>query len=410
MNISSVINSIKNPKIKQAIVLYSSTIGAMLIGFLISVVNTKYLGKDDFGNFKFIEVLFSLIILFSSFGFFYSCTYLTAKEQSEQKRNSLFGAHIVLALFVALFLVIILVVYTSFFYQGELAKYIYMLLPFAIVLVFNNSLENLLQGNNKINLLSFLKIGPKMLYVLMLCGLIFFYDTITLKEALIFFYASIGLVIIIIIVKTNFSFANLIPNIKEIIKANRNVGLPIYVGGIFGVATTHLSSLLISYFNNNTDFGFYTLALTISSPMGVLPAIVGTTLMRDFAAIKKIPTRFLRAIVFVAVVFFVVFLLVLKPVFNYFYSEDYSPAISLAVITSIGFLIHGFGDLFNKFLYAKGEGRKMRLSSINIGISNLIFSLSLIPVFGAAGAAYVKIISATVYLGTVYYFYSRKMN
>ncbi|WP_298505533.1 oligosaccharide flippase family protein [uncultured Maribacter sp.] len=399
----------KNQKVKQAIVLYSSTIGSMLIGFLISVLNTKYLGKDNYGDFKFIEVLFSLIVLFSTFGFFYSCTYMTAKEENEQKKNKLFGAHIIIGLVISLFLILILTSYISFFYTGNLGIYIHVLLPFMFVLVFNNSLENILQGNNKIYSLSILKIGPKFIYLLTLLGIIFFFDELSLKSALVFFYASTGIIIVSIILKTPFSFKDLKATINSIFETNKIVGFPIYIGGVLGVASTHLSSLFISFFNNNTDFGFYALALTVSSPMGVLPGIVGTTLMRDFANKKKMPVNILKLIVIISLIFFVLFLTFLNPLFNYFYSREYEPAINLAILTSVAFLIHGFGDLYNKFLYAKGEGKKMRISSINIGLSNIILSLCLIPLFGSSGAAYVKIISSAVYLGTVSFFYYKRI-
>jgi len=401
------LNFLRNKKLIQSIVLYSSTIGAMLFGFLISILNTKYLGTEDYGRFKYIEVLFSIILLFSTFGYFYTTSFMIASEKNEKKKKSIFGTHLIIGIFTSIIFALIVFIYNIFF--EELNPYILILLPLIPVIIFNNSLENMLQGSNHIFSLSALKIGPRAIYALSLVAVISIYNEINIREALILYYSSIGLIIVLIVLKTPLNFHDFKNNISNIYQQNKKIGFPIFIGSIFGVASTHLSTILVGFFKTNEDFGFYALALTISSPMAILPAIIGTIFMTEFVTAKRISPKHIKLITVISLLFFAVFIIILEPFIRMFYDSDFLPIIPITIMTSIGFLIHGYGDLFNKFLYAKGEGKKMRISSINIGISNIFFSILLIPNLGSFGAAYVKIISASIYLLTVLFFYLKKV-
>ncbi|WP_437396049.1 oligosaccharide flippase family protein [Flagellimonas lutimaris] len=395
----------QNKKFKQASALYIASIGAMFLGFVISVLNTRYLGKDVYGDYKFIEVLFSFTLLFSTMGFFNTGTYLVANEKSDFVQKKIIGSSLILVLFSSIVLALILLGYVFFFYEGNLREYILPLILFAPAIVLNHNLENLLQGLNKIYWLSVLKIGPKILFILSLIFLM--YNSFSLMYVLILFYGSIAVITVYITFKIKFKFD--LETTKQLLHHNRDVGFPIFIGALFGVASGHLSSLLVSHFNNNTDFGFFVLSLTISAPIGVMPTIIGSTMMKDFVVLNKIPAKVVKSATALSIGALVGFLLILEPFVYFFYTEQYEPVIPLAYITAFGFLMHGFGDLFIKFLYAKGQGKNMRISTMGVGIITLIASMALIPSFGAIGASIAKVVSSTSYFALVYFFYARSI-
>ena len=45
---------------------------------------------------------------------------------------------------------------------------------------------------------------------------------------------------------------------------------------------------------DNTEVGFYTLALTVTTPLSTLPAIIGTTYFKQFATQPRIPSKVLK--------------------------------------------------------------------------------------------------------------------
>lgn len=394
---------LQNKKFKQASALYMASIGAMFLGFIISVLNTRYLGKDAYGDYKFIEILFSFTLLFSTMGFFNTGTYLVANEKSEQVQKKIIGSSLILVLFSSVVLALILLGYVFFFYNGSLKGYILPLILFTPTVVLNNNLENLLQGLNRIYLLSVLKIGPKILFILSL--LLLTYKGFNLIHVLVLFYGSITVITAYITWKIKFKFD--IKTTKQVIRHNKDVGFPIFIGALFGVATGHLSSLLVSYFNDNTDFGFFVLSLTISAPIGVMPTIIGSTMMKDFVSLNRIPKRVVKSALILSVGALMGFLVILEPFVYFFYTKQYEPVIPLAYITAFGFLMHGFGDLFIKFLYAKGQGKNMRIATMGVGVITLISSVALIPFLGAIGASIAKVVSSTSYFVLVYFFYSK---
>ena len=93
------------------------------------------------------------------------------------------------------------------------------------------------------------------------------------------------------------------------------------------------------------------------------------------------------------------------PFVNYFYGKEYGPVIQINYIVSIGVILYGFGDFFNRFLGANGQGRALRNAAFFVGGSLMVSSVLLIPKYGAYGAAYAKLIAGFIYLTTIYYNY-----
>ncbi len=78
---------------------------------------------------------------------------------------------------------------------------------------------------------------------------------------------------------------------KELYKENKYNGKPIYFGSLAGVATTHIAGLSISFFMDNTQVGFFMLALTVCSPLLIVPSVLGTIFYKQFVDMKSIPNK-----------------------------------------------------------------------------------------------------------------------
>ena len=75
------------------------------------------------------------------------------------------------------------------------------------------------------------------------------------------------------------------------------------------------------------------------------------------------------------------------------------------MVASIGVLIYGMADFFNRFLGANGQGKALRNGALIVGISLLLMNLLLIPKYGAFGAAYTKVIAGVIYLINMLFYY-----
>ena len=74
MIISSLLSSLKiqlaSKRVKQTLVLYLSLVVSLALGIAVSVINTRLLGADAFGEFKFLQTIWTLGVTCVTFGLF----------------------------------------------------------------------------------------------------------------------------------------------------------------------------------------------------------------------------------------------------------------------------------------------------------------------------------------------------
>ena len=69
---------------KQVVILYASSVIGMLIGVLNSVINTRYLTPDLYGDVRYVQNIISFVSSLLLFGFFTSGSRLLALSKDEQ--------------------------------------------------------------------------------------------------------------------------------------------------------------------------------------------------------------------------------------------------------------------------------------------------------------------------------------
>lgn len=203
-------------------------------------------------------------------------------------------------------------------------------------------------------------------------------------------------------------FGSIKENIKDLLHFNTDFGFNVYIGSICAVGFGYLTEILISYFGvDNVDVGYYSLAVTLTSPLAFIPSTIATTHYKSFAVSKGISKRLLL-LTFSVSAFSVVLLWLIIPFFvKYFYGEAFMPVVRINFFVCIAVFLHGIADFYNRFIQANGYSIMLRNASIIVGLSTLITNVLLIPTHGAHGAAYSRIIVGIVYLLVIYYYYKR---
>ncbi|WP_460218935.1 lipopolysaccharide biosynthesis protein [Psychroserpens sp. MEBiC05023] len=395
--------------IKKIVTLYGSTFIGITLGFAISVFNTSVLGKEAFGDFKFIETVFRFLASLVSVGVFISITRMLAISKSKTYTHKLIG-FFVLALLIAGAIGVILLIIFSFlepiWFSGNLGPMFrkYSFLIFAIL--GSIAMREILKGLNKIYTLSILNAIPALLYLII--AYVYNLDNpLYLEDILLLFYGLQLLFIIVIIFKLKPDFKIKKNHIKDVVHENNTNGKPIYFGSLAGVATAHIVGFSLSYYIDNTQVGFFTLAMTVCSPLIMVPSVLGTVLFKKFANFDYIPKKVIFFSILATAFALMIFYVFIERVFLLFYSEDFSPAIDISKILILGFLLHGFGDLINRFLGAKGKGKLLRNSAFIVGIVNVLGYTILVKYYGVTGAIITKILASGTYLFMMYYYYTK---
>lgn len=405
---------------KQFLGLFSVNIIGIPIGLITSIIITNYLGPQLYGDYKFINSIFNFALVFLTFGFFQACNRAIVLCSDSQKIKEYYGAELLLMIVIFIVMSLCLVIYA--YYDNNIAekgvfKYLLYVIPFGWIFLFQRLYEILLPANNNIKQLGMIRLLPRIghLIAVMLIYYVFKEKNFDRLAVVLFLYLFFQAVVYIYsLFKMGFSFRNAKYRIKEIWSYNKSFGFNVYLGSLFAVGFANLTDILISYFGiDNSGVGFYSLALTFSSPLSFIPNTIATTHYKNFASQKKISTKLLLITIGISFLSMFCLWILIGPFVRFFYGEAFINVISLNYIVSLGVIFYGIADFFNRYLGANGQGKALRNGSFLVGFALLIMNLILIPKFGEYGAAYTKIIAGIVYLSVMllYYFkYIRNIN
>lgn len=396
-------------KVFQAGALYGSMILSVILGFGVSIANTRLLGPEQFGDLKFLQSIFMFLSPFISFGIFTTGSRLLALSTEENRQKEILGSliftgilfSVAYSLFVALSAFIVDPVFS-----GNFKMLILITAPFAIAIPLQQHVEKLLIGLNAIYKLAFLTTLPKVFYLLAVVAYIFFVKSLTVQTALIFQLLTLLMVTAALVIKASPDFSKVRHYFPEIIEKNRTHGLPIYYGMLFSVSAKYLTEILIAFFINNESVGYYSLAKAMTIPFSLLPISISQTFYKNFAHSDRIPFRITALTILLSVLSLIAFFLIIKPLIIAFYSEKFLASLPITYVLSIGFILNGFGDYVGRFLGAHGKGVMIRNTAFAVGTVTVVCSVVFVKYFGLTGSAYVIVVSNLTYLGMISYYYT----
>ncbi len=394
---------------KQVLSLYTSMILGIVLGVGVSVVNTRLLGPQQYGDLKFLQNLFGFSLNFLTLGVFVSGSRLLAHRDHEAIKHHLMGSLMILAVLISIIFMSWILLFSSFsneIFKNNLAFVLILALPLLFVFPFQNCLESIMQGDNRIYELSAFKLIPSIGYLLIALSFNFFMP-LTFISALMIQMLSLAIVIFIVAHMLKPKFTNIRRTIALVWKENRTYGFPVYLGIIAGVASAQLGGLTIGYYIDTVNVGYFSLAMTISMPLAMIPSAVGTTLFKEFANSNEIPLKATIITIILSIFALLLFLLIIKQLVILLYSKQFLVVVPLIYIVSIGCVIHGFGDYMNRFLGAHGMGRQLRNGAIAVGLSNVFGYTLLVYKFGIQGAALTQFTSAIIYCSMMFIFYKQ---
>jgi O-antigen/teichoic acid export membrane protein len=400
-------------KKKQVISLYSSMILNIILGIIISILTTRYLGPKEYGIFQYLVNLLSIIPILFTLGVFIATQKLVAHQKYDNLRKEFLGAVLVYTLISSIIMSIVLFGYSfidDMLYKTNLGTVIRILSPWVIVYQLQTCLENYLAGDNQIQILSLNRTGPKLSFLFLLF-LIIAFSTRKLDGFYFNIIQMLGMMIIYIytIIKLKPHFNNLKNTFSIIYHEVKVYGIHEYTGTLFDIFTDKIAAFSILYFLTSKEVGFYSLSCTVAAPLSLISGVIGTTSYKEFANSKILPSKPTQITIALAIISLITFLLVIGKVFILFYSKAYSNVINLTYVTAFAFTLWGIADYINRFLGSHGFGKEMRNAAFLIGVSNILGFTSLVYLFGVMGAAITKLLAGLIYLLTmVYYYYKKK--
>lgn len=397
-----------NKRRKQILILYGSTIIGVFLGVISSVINTRFLPPDEFGDVRYVQNLIGFISSLLLLGYFTSGSRLLALSKSNEYSRKIRGA----VIFVMVVTMLILSLSMFLFYIYSLMNGIDNLSPLYLVSIFIggnvillNYINTTSQGDNHIGRIAIARLLPTFCYIVTAVVLYNLFPATPLL--MLSLYNGIAVLILsVIIYSTKPDFKDLKDSLKTLNEENKRYGLQVYIGSLAGVSTSYIAGITLgSFCSSNASVGFYTLALTIATPLSMLPATIGTTYFKQFANQKQIEKKIIYASILMTLMTLVVFILSIDLIIQILYDEKYSSVGTYASFLAIATSMHGLGDMFNRFLGAHGQGKQIRNGAFACGIITTIGSVILVYYWQISGAIITKILGSMTYMIMMVYYY-----
>lgn len=398
---------------KQVALLYTSSILGMFLGVTVSVLNTRFLSPVEYGDVRYVQNIINFISSLLLVGYFTSGCRLLAISDDERRKRNIRGVMCVI-LVITILIVMISMLFISLYFRIkdklDLSFLFLVAIPVCGNVLMLNYVNTTGQGDNHILRISIARLCPSLVY----CGiafLVFHLFGATSARMLLLYNGIASVVLFFVILSTRPSFSLLKDSFRVLNEENKAYGFNVYLGSLVAVSTQYVAGITLgAYCDNNANVGFYTLALSLSGPLAMLPGIIGTTHFKKFSRMERIEPKVLYASVGLTIVTLLLFLLFIRYVVGFLYDESYSSVSVYASMLAFGSSFHGFGDMFNRFLGSHGRGKEIRNSAIACGLTSIIGYLVLVYFFGIHGAIITRIAGSLVYLICMLFYYRKSIN
>ena len=394
---------------KQVLLLYTTSVLGVLIGILVSILNTRSLPPNLYGNVRYIQNIITFISSLLLVGYFVSGSRLLALSKDEQYSRRIRGVLcVILAITISIVMLSMLIMYVYTDIKGtqpEMLNLYLIALPFCGTVLMKDYVNTTAQGDNHIGRIALGRFLPSTVYLVLAFVIFRLYGSSS--ELMLFLYNGTAFVIFLaIIISTKPSFKDLKSSFRKLREENSHYGFNVYLGSLAAVSTGYIAGITLGWFcEDNSNVGFYTLSQTMAAPLSLLPSIIGTTYFKRFALENRINKKVLYSSILLTVLSCLFFALVIKYVVMLLYNEDYYCVADYASWLVIGTCLHGLGDMFNRFLGAHGLGKQIRNGAFACGVVLTVGSIVLVYFYQIEGAIITRIISSMVYLFFMFFYY-----
>lgn len=182
---------LEGKKTKQIISLYLVNIIGIPLGIITSMILTNYLGSKLFGDYSYLNGIFTFAMVIFNFGFIQAANRALVLNSSEEKAKEIYGSSLIL-LVLLFFIMSVCLIFFGYFDSNISNKGLYKvflyLIPFGWIYLLTGYFETLFQADNRMKALVFIRFYPKIGFFLSSLLIYFIYRNLNMNKLLIVYF------------------------------------------------------------------------------------------------------------------------------------------------------------------------------------------------------------------------------
>jgi O-antigen/teichoic acid export membrane protein len=393
--------------VKQTVLLSSAQVFGMLVGFLSNMILAKWMGAQEFGVYAFAVSVLSFTALFFEFGYFASGARLLAENHDEEREKELTGTILVVFGVISLafnLTIYVLAVFVDRFLEVKVGNSLHNISLIAFVFIVPFFLELILKGSNRIELLSYFNFVWKVAFI----GGVFLLmemRLLTSNSAVMLFSISCVLPFLLLLFYLKPSFSNLVNNLSLLQAENKRYGIHLFLGRIVDTGTYNMDSIIISMFHSVEQIGYYSIAFSMARPISVFSRSMAMAKFRDFLGQSEISRQIIMINMILILLGGLSSTILGYCIIIFYLGPQYHNCIMLLPILVLTVGFQAAYQPYNAWLCSNGLSKALKRKSLYTALSNLVLNFTLIPKWGALGAAVASLLSMmhSYYLHVYYY-------
>ncbi len=379
---------------------FASSIITIPISFILRIFLARWLGASDLGLYQMVITIYSMTAMAATFGIPSSIIKFSAEYLDDHKNlNQYITTGILSSMFFGLVVSVVMYilsgVFSRIFHMPELAgllKILSIIFPFTSIFQSSAALVNGLRKMRRFSSLIMLQSLSMILFTIVLVGMGF-----GLNGAIYGLVFSMVCSSLISLASAKQLFRFDIAGIKEKGCILLRYGSLLFGSDVMNVVATNIDIILIGFFLTKTDVGFYSVAITLSLILNLIPAAIQRITYPATSELFAKPdakqfhimldksmkySTMINIPLGLAIGFFAI------PMVTLLFGDKFIPSILPLYILLIGRVIRGSINAPIGGLYA-GIGRPniAFLLDLLASIASIVVMLILIPLMGITGAA-----------------------
>lgn len=386
---------------KNTFWLFFGNISSRLIKAGIIIYAARVLGAEEWGVFSYALSLAAFFTVFTDFGISTVITRESAKDLSVQERY--FSTSIVIKIAMTVVSVVTFLALAPFIIKQ---RAVMALLPVIILLVSLDGMRDfaasLSRAWERMEIEAAIQILTNIAIVIGGFTALFYYKT---SYALsVGYVVGVGIGMLAAFVP----FRRYIKHMRQafdpkLIRPILSASWPIGMLGLMTATMLNTDTIMIGWFRDIADVGYYSAGLRIAQIIFMIPALFGTALFPSFAKFAHDKDRFasalersMLALLMLALPMAIGGTLLAQDIIYIVYGQQYLAGSLAFAIMALTFISGFLAPVLGNALFALNRERKLFTYAMLGIFGNFFFNLLLIPRFGIAGAACSTLLTQTI--------------